>query len=1273
MGKARGKTPRPANNGSPIEVAEPLPLAGPGNVLKATDGHNVDGWTEKDIRTYNELLNERAKLEKEKTELEHKSSRHQTHRALLDENSVTMDNLFKAQLGGGFKFIASVSCCLDTDLGIAGVEGARGSGSPCKHEICTRAKTTGVSWTEMDSIKYYHTRIITEKSQRMQNALRKQRDVELARIKKENDEELALRARKTTILERATRGSAEGQQNDKGDKAGAWDPSALDLIQDPKYSLSEATATMDAAALRRVGEELRRLPQDVKAHRVSRVNALAKMDLVRNDFAGQAVQLNELQKRMQRHTPIPGSLADVLQNTLASSNPDAFTQALSVMTEFFSSSDPNDVQAAIKDLRRVIEINGPLSSVLQRSFQALEEMMAQGNTKDLLAVPSGKGTGPKKPAFFTNVVEVLLDLRAKTQGADAASLVDDPNLRVDEYTLRANLGCLRVEEAAKRDMLKTMARMASDTVENVTTALRNIQKKAVEDAPVPTLTKIVLDDVISEILFNRSVRGVLNEAASGANVNQLSGKITSLVIAAARNKPESYLAILELVKESIKRSQKNSYPPTLLAAVAKVQDSMSKFVAAQEAKQRKAPVATTNLSSGPGSFQTVFSTQHLLAGTSPDEESWMVFKKFFDTPAAQQPSTLRATILAHYHKHLDEGVWEIFKSFAAHHKLQTFRFEPWDVEKEFFRANMRLAAALRQEKLLDTIISFQELGACPGMTAIVVVQHLTYQIREDLETAKSNTMTLRNILTHHDPVKNREWFHSFSFIAQAMTDLFAIIMFQMSALDPVDAPIMAIDVVGIVCTFVLGISISTQAESNLHAIAAFITCALVDYSKGHEIGKLQDALARFLHMCQDSRYRCSPQHTCKLRIIQLNTERLKQLIPAPLNLNRKGVQSSTAVAQDTFKGAPLAANVPKIVPGRQRKLQMLVDSDWEVAGSLVPHLRCLEAATTCVCVQDDQDFARDLSALKLSLENDLKELNSYLNCAAEAPQALWERLEANEQALHDRPLRFGRRSRRVVNTAAELLPAVAEQTADPKSGKTPHVELGQVQVSTPSIQNGTSSNISETGNVERDLPEESDGNRTSTTSAATTMRANQSQSVADPRSKQQPAPDQTMATVAPQLGKREVEIKTRLTTFVDGVLRLDTLTTKPILGHKDLLSGVTKQLQAMAFGHIRLSWIVARGQSYLGLQSWLERHYSRDTVHTVVPHDVPVGVTPVPTKVQSPSRGQPTQTSSSAISAASLERKAQHATADVDQLARKFLRLVEIVTLPCNRVSEGRA
>lgn len=1237
---ANGKLPSPILPETPFDVRT-------GNSLKAADGHNVDGWAEEDIRIYNDLLNERARLEKEKNELEQKSSRHQTQRALLDESSTTLDSLFRAQFGGEFKFTGRSSCCLDTNLDNACAEGLNVANLPCGHEICSRAKTTGVSWMELDTIKYYHARIMSEKSQRMQNALRKQRDVELVRVKKDDEEELAWRTRRTAFQDKAMAGSAETEQVVHGESASTVIPASLDMVAsrqvllDPKNSAILEAAKENEHVVRRIRGRLGRIRQDVNAGRVSPASARVSLDQANYEMAEAERKNNEFRQLIvdaepflshshtHSHPPNPATLSNLLQNTLTSSTTDTFSNALSVMRGFFSTSDPQEVQAAIGELRRVLEINGPMTPVLQKSFQALTDMVvsppARGSTADATASDS-------RARASNDFVDVMMNLRQKMQASNGPSSALGPHdLNLDDDTLKANFECIKVEEAAKKDMEKIAERMSEDTVDSVTAALKKIKSKALLKSPIPPLSEIVLSEVINDILFHRTVKALIAEAAGPVSMSSVSGKLTSLVITMAQKEPEKYLATLDLVKNSIRKSlkaQKKEAPAVLLEAIAKVEDSIPKFVAAHEEKLRNLVINNKIAPAGSSANPEAASThaikhpfaRYLLTGELVNPESWTAFKDFFRTGLVHDATKVRDLVITHYHKHRDEGIWDIFRVIADHHTLHTFRFEPWAAEKELYRANMG-AAAVSRDKMLDAIVAFEECGVCPGMAAVVVSHRLTYQVREDFNAAKNSTMVLRSIFDHYKPPDNREWFEAFNLIAQAMIDLFAVMIFQVRGLDPKDAPILAADVVGIVCTFVLAAESPKTAATNLHVVQAFISSTLVDNKDSNEVGKLQGVLFRFLHMCKDARYRCSADHRCRAHIKAYNAEKYKALSPAPLNVSKQSRRP------DLSRKPPMRPGTTSAVEYLKQRLanepQERLDAvqiykqcvhDWETATLLAPHLRCQQRGRTCTCSKEDLRAAEEFQVRKNIVEAGFEEVKTYLLNDEAPPLSVWERLNKGAKSLREYTLRradlVGKEEAEKHQQTAQVKTRFAEHLGhDSSDAEKPldarRIKLKQVPVNLPCVQKSQSTSSSETGKMDKGTMSEASAKRQTdkmasaagpaSTAATAQATSNDFQSKTD--QPPPPPPSTSAATEEPELSEREAKIANQLVKFVDGVFKLDE-TGAGIAGitRRDALAGISEQLREMASGHIEMAWIIAQAQGYHGLLAWIERNFGRDEV-----------------------------------------------------------------------------
>ncbi|RMD44848.1 hypothetical protein DV735_g441, partial [Chaetothyriales sp. CBS 134920] len=592
MGKGKGRKARTSAVEDLLHAAHEPHCMCHHNPPRAADGHNVNGWTDEDIRIYNELLTERAKLEKEKNELEQKSARHQAERALLNEDAAAFDSLFKAQLGGEFKFTGKGPCCLEV---FNDSSQSSAINTVCHHEICSRAKSHGVSWMEMDTLKYYQTRISSEKSQRMKNALRKQRDVELARVKKDDEEEQALRLRKSAFQDKAFAGKDEmispslgsqggGQGSGQGsdlavrEKKGLVDPKENDILE---------AAKENEAVVKRIRTRLDKIRHDVSSGRVNAFDARAKLDQANRDMA-EAERKNNTFKEMVFSagtsqgltTTKPTNLSRALSRSLGSSGGDAFSQALNVVKGFFSASDPSDVQAAITDLRCVLEVNGPMSPVLQKSFKALEDMLAKPNAKGFSVDLTNKD-GTKRTC--TNVVDVLLMLRNSEDRTKLDATAAE--LKLDKATLQANTECIKVERQALQEMRDIARGMTSHLTlaqhREYLERLRQVKDEAAMKSPIPPLSDIVLEQDLNTLFYTIECTDLFNQIQDhGFGERDVAGKITSMIIAFSDRDPERYLTTLQHMSNALRMFRADLEHINIVSrALETVRDSMGNLAA----------------------------------------------------------------------------------------------------------------------------------------------------------------------------------------------------------------------------------------------------------------------------------------------------------------------------------------------------------------------------------------------------------------------------------------------------------------------------------------------------------------------------------------------------------------------------------------------------------------------------------------------------------------------------------------------------------------------
>ncbi|KAK5055902.1 hypothetical protein LTR84_012452 [Exophiala bonariae] len=1259
MGKTKGKSLKLGAFDIQHDLfSDLISAAESGSPLKAADGHNVDGWADEDIRTYNELLNERAKLEKEKTELEQKSSRHQTQRALLDEHATALDNLFKPQLSGDFKFTGHGTCCLDADTDNGCVGSSHGRAFPCKHEVCKRAKTKGVSWMEMDTIKYYHARIMAEKSQRMQKALRKQRDVELVRVKKDDEEEFALRNRKTAILDKATRPALDGPHPGKSDKGSPLDQSTLDILAtkdfllDPRNSAILEAAKENEHIVRRIRARLDKIRHDVNAGRVSPADARVKLDQANSEMADAEKKNNEFRQmildaeptlpHIQQQQTNPASLSNVLSKTLASSNADAFSQALTVMKGFFSASDPHDVQTAITDLRSVLELNGPMSPVLQKSFQALEDMLAKPNAKGFTVDVT---TADGQTRTCNNVVEVMMNLRLKMQGKDPQSTVADTELNMDKETMEANRECQKTEAQAKEDMKKVIKKMAHESDEKVMKALSTIKTRAVLKSRIPPLSDIVIGEAMHILMAERSLKALTLEARKGSSLLELSGKLTKIVITGAQKQPEKYMAILSVVQDQIRLE--NNPPQALLDAFSKVETQMSKFVATHVGKKR-AP-ATNRASAS--------TDKH--AGGATSEHDFKHLQRLFDPDGNLNDAALFRDCLAlHYRMYVDDGPWEMFRVYAENHAEPQFVFEPWNWEMDFYQANMSIPFPPAQQ-CLDLIVEYQSRGICPGQTALVIAQRLTHQIRIDFEGAKNNLKILKSVLTQQAMSGSRDWFLTFNFIGQAMIDLFFILTSEIGTWEKHDAPIMAMDIVGMACTFSFGANCQIQGYQNLKVLEAFMASVLINTDRtnnARNLDRLGDVMGRFYHMCDDPRYLCNFRHACRSQVQLENKDKFIATFPMPSEVEESRREQMDGKFKPKGKQALTADPGPStsltdILQGMaQGFLKEGTPGALSVADTYA--LQAQEVADN-INLLDPRCFATNVygsqlrHAIRIFNGKLKRDFNLYPESNAEEQDQLLLDIQSHIKDLKDihMVLSDGPLAQDVVTTARffEILDEVSKpyELPEPVQQK---VSLKHVTRKSPSMVKSGLHFTSKSGNVQDDLNEAIVIRRLNELLSGSWKPKSKSEFVTvpplpdlrsrssipttkpvlpdlaspelEPSSSQHNrtyptdliedlhnhthAPSTTTPSInnpsamspltsSPTLSLAEEKIKQQLTTFLKGVLKIDTDAdnmTESV--HKDVFKGVAKHLQNMARGHVEMAWIVAKGQDYTGLQAWLK-------------------------------------------------------------------------------------
>jgi hypothetical protein len=194
--KNKAKLAAPAANAQTAATSPPsidnttAPLA-----LFDAESSQPKGWSLADIEHNNNLVIELNQLRKERQDRELLVNKRGTEPALSGEGS--SESACKKRPEKHVNSVNNRLCLLDVSFE-NGVAAHTTSG--CEHGFCYRAHTKeAASFREMEVINHYDLRLSVEKSERKKNALRKQRDVELERVKNLDEEEYGAEVRKSMM------------------------------------------------------------------------------------------------------------------------------------------------------------------------------------------------------------------------------------------------------------------------------------------------------------------------------------------------------------------------------------------------------------------------------------------------------------------------------------------------------------------------------------------------------------------------------------------------------------------------------------------------------------------------------------------------------------------------------------------------------------------------------------------------------------------------------------------------------------------------------------------------------------------------------------------------------------------------------------------------------------------------------------------------------------------------------------------------------------------
>ena len=539
------------------------------------------------------LLDERARLEKEKNDLEQRIERQAAEKArlqkvLAQKSGQKTASSFSKQPNGDYKYIGKAHCCLNpSSHGSSLTATVKHSNNDCHHEICGRAKGAGITWTEMETIRYTELRINAEKSDRVKKALRKQLEVELIRIKKVEDEEAATRARKAATLDKADREALRRTCEQNALLKGGG--TSVDYQRD---AVLEAAKQNDSE-LTHIRDELEGIKKQVDAGTVTSDKLRIQLDSAQAKM-GEAERRNNLFRQLILETEkgniqgdstfsLPSNLDDDLQKLCVTAE-NAVSQAMNILKDFFSASEPEQMEDTMVRLRSSLEARGPMPRNMRDSFKELEKVVneskSRGMKMDFKVDCGGTISG-------RSMTETMLALRAKLKDSPNAAMVGENGHKLDKELIKANQGCLEIEQAAELQFNAVALKMVLETTDALQEALEKIKAEAVVKSPIPPLSDIMLDAKIQALLDLHSCRILIADWEAGMSDRQLDARFTSAVIAKADKKPENFVAALRAIEASLNLLTECDIPETMAQSFGKVSSSMTAWADKHSKAQEK--------------------------------------------------------------------------------------------------------------------------------------------------------------------------------------------------------------------------------------------------------------------------------------------------------------------------------------------------------------------------------------------------------------------------------------------------------------------------------------------------------------------------------------------------------------------------------------------------------------------------------------------------------------------------------------------------------------
>jgi hypothetical protein len=557
-------------------TAEPDPLGRPASNENHT---TIESSEEKNARVAEEYIRIKLELDNENVKLQLLTQQRTTQQALSNPNAASIGSMFATNTLGLYMYRGSQLCCLNASLQPC-ISGTVLNDTRCKHEVCARATSTGLSWKELDTIKWYDMRIRYERTDRMKGALMKQRDVELVRVKQLEDEEYARTARRFNKREAShsiKRPAAATEQ--EGD--GQFGPQDLDtvvfesrmsMMQIQKYNIFVGVRQQSMADIAKCSDivSMAILQKTTPGLNTARLEEQLRQAQIRT---------NTLEKNVIRY-------GEKIAEAAQASNAIAVWQRSNLEFDLdLEGTDPHlkELCDLVKEL--LTHLGMPVETIddIERAEAALAHIMSQPVSDISLKVQES----------LDHIKEVILRFRVRSDEMRASepntasyqpmpASSGDLRNRIIQASVNQGRGAgiysetysqlIQIEDEAVLKVHAGYQGLLASPVKLVS-FLDNIKATAVAKSPVPGITEAMLDimkSTWSDMSKGHALLGKLDELSDQILVANISG----LVFARAEKKVEWLMAAFTAIEAMMEAVNVEPLPARVTHALQRVQTSV---------------------------------------------------------------------------------------------------------------------------------------------------------------------------------------------------------------------------------------------------------------------------------------------------------------------------------------------------------------------------------------------------------------------------------------------------------------------------------------------------------------------------------------------------------------------------------------------------------------------------------------------------------------------------------------------------------------------------